>query len=116
MTTALARLLSVSLASVALVVPVAAQEIPEGWEQGIFQLSIIDLPRTAMPVLAGPAGELLFPVAPILTHGGVPIESDPRGYAISLVDAERRALPARVDTIARTVTRGTPSWPRTRRR
>lgn len=82
-----------------------AQQIPAGYEQGIFQLSIPDLPRTAIPVLLAPDGALLFPLAPILSQGEIPFSAHASGYSVSLVDADLRALDAGVDTIARRVSR-----------
>lgn len=83
-----------------------AQEIPADYEEGIFELSIRDLPRVPITALIGPAGELLFPIAPILSHAEVPFREDSTGYAVSLIDAERHALPAQIDTVALVVRRG----------
>lgn len=83
-----------------------AQDIPDGYEQGIFELTIRDLARVPITALVGPMGELLFPIEPILRHADVPFRADSAGYGVSLIDPERHALPARIDTIALRVSRG----------
>ena len=89
-----------------LAAPAAAQEIPPEYEQGIFQLSITDLPRVPIAALLAPDGTLLFPLLQVLRAAEIPVEGDARGYTLALLDEERHALSARVDTVARTIMRG----------
>ena len=89
-----------------LAAPAAAQEIPPDHEQGIFQLSITDLPRAPITALVTPDGTLLFPLLQVLRAAEVPVAGDERGYTLSLLNEERREFNARVDTVARTIARG----------
>ena len=63
-----------------LATPLVAQ-VPAGFEQGVFDLRLARNDGVTSPVLVGPSGRLLVPLAPILALSGV-TESGSQGDSL----------------------------------
>lgn len=87
--------------------PGSAQEAPPpGFDEGIFQLSIAELPQVTVPALLSHDGVVLVPLRPVLQGAGIPFERDGDRLLLRMADAERRPLSVVVDPGTRRVVRG----------
>jgi hypothetical protein len=67
------RLLATLALSAACATPLQAQHrVPDGWEEGLFDVAATGLPQSSVAVLVTPRGKFLLPVQPILDPLGVP--------------------------------------------
>ncbi|MDQ3555880.1 MAG: hypothetical protein M3409_03760, partial [Gemmatimonadota bacterium] len=81
----------------------AQQQPPAGWEEGIYAVVVPGLAPVSLPVLAGPAGELLLPLIPVLELTGTPFQIDGGGRRV------RVSRPLGAGTRVLDATRGTVS-------
>src|SRR5688572_24761683 len=67
------RLLATLALSAACATPLQAQHrVPDGWEEGLFDVAATGLPQSSVAVLVTPRGKFLLPVQPILDPLAVP--------------------------------------------
>lgn len=80
----------------------AAQGLPSGYDQGLFQVVIPRVGSAVVVVLVNPQGDVLLPLAPVLELASVPFAADeggalfrvpgPAGSDTALLDFTRRQL------------------------
>ena len=75
---------------------IAAQELPSGYEQGLFEVRLGSLPAATLTVVVNDQGRLLLPLRPVLELGGTPMERDSSGNTIR-VSALAEGPPAILD-------------------
>lgn len=61
-----------------------AQEIPEGLDEGLFEIRASHLPALTSLVLITPRGAVLLPLTSVLELTGIPFERTPSGALLSL--------------------------------
>ncbi|HET6233011.1 MAG TPA: hypothetical protein VFE05_23240 [Longimicrobiaceae bacterium] len=81
---------------------VRAQEIPAGYDQGIYELGISGLAPVSVSVLVTPNGKVLVPLRPVLELVGAPFHlapdsartsvARPRGVGTAVLDVAARTL------------------------
>ncbi|HEX6589660.1 MAG TPA: hypothetical protein VF039_11590 [Longimicrobiales bacterium] len=84
----------------------AAQELPPGYELGIFEYAISEVPQITAPGVVGPDGGVLIPLTIVLDQARIPHERDTTGVLVRLIDAERTPVRGAVRPIRRLVERG----------
>lgn len=94
--------------ALALLTPVAtsAQELPPGYELGIFEYAISELPQVTAPGVVSPDLDVLVPLTIVLEQARIPHERDTAGIVVRLVDAQRQPIVGHVRPRANRVTRG----------
>lgn len=85
---------------------VRAQEVPEAFEMGIFEISIAELPQLTAPALVSPTGEVLVPLGIVLEQARIPFERGPGGLQPQLIDGSRQPIEGRVEAASRRIQRG----------
>jgi hypothetical protein len=98
------RALLCALAAVVAGAPLAAQETPPGYEQGIYDLRVGTLTPLSVPVLLDERGAVLVPLRPLLELSGAPfrvvpdsglaVVSRPRGAGQAVLDVRAGTLAA----------------------
>ena len=82
----------------------AAQEPPEGFEEGLYQVAVPPLTSVDLPALVSPTGAVLLPLSPVLELTGTPFEvsadggrvsvARPRGVGTAVLDLSERSISA----------------------
>jgi hypothetical protein len=62
--------------------PARAQELPAGWEQGLFEVRVGSLPAATLMVVVNDQGRVLVPLRPVLELGGTPMELGASGNTV----------------------------------
>ncbi|HEX8213282.1 MAG TPA: hypothetical protein VF584_24110 [Longimicrobium sp.] len=98
------RALLCALAAVLAGAPLAAQDTPPGYEQGIYDLRVGTLNPLSVPVLLDERGAVLVPLRPLLELSGAPfrvvpdsglaVVSRPRGAGQAVLDVRAGTLAA----------------------
>ena len=83
-----------------------AQEIPPGFDMGIFEITITDLPQLTAPAVVTPDLVVLAPLGVVLEQAGIPFERDSIGVHLRLVDEQWQPLAGLVAVGSRRVQRG----------
>ncbi|HLL84448.1 MAG TPA: hypothetical protein VK420_17420, partial [Longimicrobium sp.] len=97
------RRLLCALAALAMGAPLAAQETPPGYEQGIYDLHVGALNPLSVPVLLDERGAVLVPLRPLLELSGAPFRVVPDS-GLAVVSRPRGAGQAVLDVRAGTLT------------
>lgn len=97
-----AALLGLLLAVLGAGTPAVAQDLPRGYEEGIFEVVVPPLRAVSVPALVSPGGKILLPLRPVLELTGAPFEAAAEGGRVS-VARPRGAGTAVLDLAARTI-------------
>lgn len=101
----LLALVGLTLAAI-LPAPAPAQELPAGYELGIFEYAIAELPQVTGPGVVTPDLVVLVPLTIILEQARIPHERDTSGIVVRLVNAQRQPVSGHVRPHSNRVVRG----------